>query len=332
MSTPPAPTGPDEPNGAPMGPPYEAPSVNRGMLVSVVIPAFNAERFVAETIESVAAQTYTDLEIIVVDDGSTDGTRDVVKQMQARDARVKLLGQPNSGVSVARNAGAALSRGGLLAFLDADDTLAPDSVELRVRKLAFDESFGLVHCDYQKVDANSKRIGGPQSFPNEGWILDDLLLPDGSTTVFAIGGCLVRREVFERVGGFDPELSNSADHEFYFRVARHSRIGRVPQVGMFYRVHSSNMSSDIGLLEKDLLTAFRKVDQNRLFRDSSFRSKSYGNMYLELAGSWWINGNNPWRGGRYILKSLMAYPPNIVRLLKKLWYGRSSQYAPSRRI
>ena len=92
------------------------------------------------------------------------------------------------------------------------------------------------------------------------------------------------------------------------------------------------MNSNIGLLERDLLAAYRKADQNRLFRNARFRGKCYGNMYFELAGSWWANGNNPWRGAGYILRSLVAYPPNTLRLLNKLWYGRSSHNVPSRGI
>lgn len=287
-------------------------------LISVVIPAFNAGRFLAETIQSVLGQTHECLEVIVVDDGSKDNTQQVVEGIRRSDTRIRLITQPNSGVSVARNAGASVSRGAFIAFLDADDTLAPNSLQLKLEKLVSDASLGLVHCDYQEMDAESRRYGPTHSFLKEGHVLDELLLLDEGTSFFSLSSCLMRMEIFKRAGAFDRELSNCADHEFLFRVAKLCRVGRAPHLGFYYRIHPNNMHSNIKLLEKDLVVAYEKADDYNLFRNSLFRRRCYGNMYFVLAGCWWNDEGDKWRGTRYLLRALWTYPPTVFRLARKL--------------
>ncbi|MDF2765542.1 MAG: glycosyltransferase family 2 protein, partial [Rhodospirillales bacterium] len=117
-----------------------------GPLVSVVIPAFNAERFLARTLDSVSRQTYSALEIIVVDDGSLDGTAGIVRQQAALDPRVRLIRQENAGVAAARNRGIAESDGCFVAPLDADDLWHPQKIELQLRRFEERPSAGLVYC------------------------------------------------------------------------------------------------------------------------------------------------------------------------------------------
>lgn len=286
------------------------------ILVSVIIPAYNAEKFIEETIQSVLKQTHFNLELIVVDDGSTDNTLKLVEDFCKYDKRTTLIKQENSGVSAARNAGFLACNGSYIAFLDADDVWNPKFLESTLQKLSTDKSLGLVYCDNQLIDGNSQKMqevnGG-----KEGYVLDNLLLGGEGEYIFGISGGVLKKEVIESVGGFDIDLSNCADHEFYFRVANKYKIGRVPKVGWYYRQHSNNMHYNINLLEKDTLIAYKKADKNKLFKNATFRRKCYSNMYLMLAGSWWKDGKKKMKGVRYILKSIFIYPPSIITLLKK---------------
>jgi len=287
-------------------------------LVSVIIPAYNAEKYIEETIRSVLAQTHSYLEIIVVDDGSTDKTPKLVETICKDDTRIQLIKQKNSGVSAARNKGFSISNGSYIAYLDADDLWAPNFLELTLLKFSSDISLGLVHSDYQVLNENlirSKKIYSGK----EGYILDHLLLGGEEKYIFGICGVLLKKETIEKVGGFDTDLSNGADHEFYFRVANCYKIGRVPEVTWYYRYHSNNMHSNINLFEKDVLTAYKKADEYGLFKDLRFRKECYSNIYLILAGSWWKNGKNKIKGSHYILKSIITYPPNVFKLLKKVY-------------
>lgn len=293
------------------------PATDASPLVSIIIPAFNAARFIPETIRSVAAQTHRNLEIIAVDDGSTDDTREVLRAFCEEDPRIRLIEQANSGVSAARNAGARLARGEFLGFLDADDTLPPGAVEAILRKFASDQSFGLVQSDHMTMDVHSVKDEVIYSFPKEGWVLDDLLLLSEGTSIFCVGSWLVKREIFQQSGGFDPRLSNGADHEFYFRTAKLCKFGRVPEVGFYYRMHAANMHSNVALLERDVLRAYWKADELGLFKSPWFKRRCFGNLFFVLAGSWWRDGGNKTRGGLFLLRAIIAYPPVLLRLLRK---------------
>ena len=286
------------------------------ILVSVITPAFNAEKYIKETIASVLNQTHTNFELIIVDDGSTDKTSELVEIMIKNDTRIKLVKQKNLGVSMARNTGFSISNGSYIVYLDADDIWMPDFIELTLLKFLSDESLGIVHSDYQMIDENFKKEEKTHA-SEEGNILEHLLLGGEGKSILGICGVIIKREVIELVGGFDAELSNGADLEFFFRVANRYKTGRVPKVTWYYRQHTNNMHSNINLLEKDVLTAYRKADEYKLFKNYKFRRKCYSNIYLILAGSWWKNGRNKIKGSRYIIKSILTYPPNAFKLLKK---------------
>lgn len=299
--------------------------MNAPPLVSVVVPAYNAERFLRETLESVLRQTHSHLELIVIDDGSTDGTAAIVRGLQDKDPRVTLISQMNSGVSAARNAGLVAAKGAFLAFLDADDIWIADWLDSALERFSFDRELGMVQCDFQEIDSDSRTIGSAFSFAPEGHVLDVLLKPHGQS-IFCISGVLVRREAIDLAGAFDPELSNGADHDFFFRVASRFRVGRVPRIGVHYRLHPGNMHSNVALLERDVLRTFEKADRLGLFRDATFRRECYGNMYFVLAGSWWREGRDKVKGSAYLIKSLRTHPPLILRLLGKLVAFRHSAF------
>lgn len=286
-------------------------------LVSVVIPAYKAAAYLLETAQSVLNQTYTNWELIIVDDGSPDNQATVVADIVSSNPRVQYIRQKNGGVSAARNHGYRLSKGEFLAFLDADDIWLPHNLSSKIAKFQANPSFGLVHSDMAIMDENSILTGKTKS-GKEGQLLDELLSWEG-TCVPTPSSILVKRNVLEKVGLFDLKLSNAADQEFFFRVASQYPIGRVAEVTWQYRIHNNNMHSNIAVMEKDALRAYYLAEQNNLFKSKTFRNLCFSNMYMIVGASWWGDGQNKRKGLTYLLKAVITYPPSIKKVFQKIF-------------
>jgi GT2 family glycosyltransferase len=225
-------------------------------LVSVIIPAHNASETIAVTLESLRAQTEQRWEAIVVDDGSTDATPELVAQVAAGDGRVRLLRQAWGGVSAARNAGMAQAGAGWLLFLDADDWLAPRHLERLSALLAADPALDVAH-------------GGWVRAAPDGRLSDDyfgLLAADhfpalaGSCTLATLGVALIRRGVVEEVGGFDQSYRHCADWDLWLRLARAgARFGAVRERLAFYRLRPASLSLTAENTERLLKDVLRVV-------------------------------------------------------------------------
>lgn len=220
--------------------------------VSVVIPTYNAAAFVGQAIKSVLAQTYRDVEVIVVDDGSTDQTQSILSRF---GAPVRCIRQANQGVAVARNCGIHESRGRYVAFLDADDTWLPGKLERQVAALEAYPDCAACYAAFTRVDWELRPIGISRS-PRQAATLPDLLL--NGNVIGSICTVLIERELFDRVGGFDPQLSQCADWDMWIRLAVHTAFLYVDEPLVTYRQHEANMSRDARLLETDSLRVLEK--------------------------------------------------------------------------
>lgn len=208
-------------------------------LVSIIIPTFNYARFLPEAIESALGQSYAPVEVVVVDDGSTDETPVVLAKRYA--GKVRSIRQENQGLSAARNTGIRSSRGRFLVFLDADDILVPSMVDRMVRFLqAGGPDLGLVASRMALMDESGHPLPDRHPFspePVEIRLLDLLVMNRFGCAVLA------RREVFEACGGFDPGLRASEDRDMWIRVASRFRIVRLGEVLSRIRRHGENMSA-----------------------------------------------------------------------------------------
>lgn len=286
-------------------------------LVSVIIPAYKAERFIEETITSVIKQSYTCLECIVINDGSPDKLGTIVRRLRNEDSRITYIRQENGGVSSARNHGFKLSKGEYICFLDADDIWLPNRVEKMLALFQLlTKDYGLIHSDISHIDENSKFLGIVQSGLSDRVLNDLLLLKE--CVIPAPSSIMLRRETIENIGLFNLELSNAADYEFFLRVADTCKVKRIPEVLSYYRVHSSNMSANIKLIEKDQLLAFKIAKKNNLFKNKMFKNHCYSNMYMSLAASFIVDNKMYFLGLKYLAKSIYAYPKNISNLLSKV--------------
>lgn len=203
---------------------------------TVVITCYNHGRFLAEAIESVLTQTFRPVEIIVVDDGSTDDTAAVCQ----RYPTVRTIYQDNAGLSAARNTGLGAARGDLVAFLDADDLLAPEAIATGVTALADNPAWAFVYGGHIGVDAGRRPIW--EQRPEQGAKDYESLLRRNGIGMHAT--VLYRRAVLQKVGGFDTSLRASEDYDMYLRIARDHPIGSHDRVVAEYRRHESNMSEN----------------------------------------------------------------------------------------
>jgi glycosyltransferase involved in cell wall biosynthesis len=285
-------------------------------VVSVILPAYNSAEYIAETIESVLNQSFADFELIVIDDGSTDGQADEILPFCERDQRVRYIYQTNKGVSSARNTGFNHSSGKFIAFLDADDIWLPNNLEAKMPKFD-EEDVGLVHSDAGLIDQNSKEITGKVMTGMEGNLLD-IILEWQSMVVPGPSSILVRRKVLHTIGLFDTRLSTSADYDLFIRIAAKYRISRVPIVTWKYRLHDSNMHKNIKLMEQDVLIVYKKASINNLFKTKWFENRCYSIMYMILAASWAGDEGNYFRGGYYVCLALANHPYSIVDIYKRI--------------
>ena len=215
----------------------------RQPLVSVVMPVYNGERFLAEAIESVLAQEYRRLEIIVVDDGSTDSSAAI-----AGARGVRCLRQPNRGVAAARNAGLAAARGTLIAFLDQDDVWLPHKLEVQVEFLAARPSVDLV---ISAIEIVMEPETTPLPWFNPEWGME-------VQTVVQLGAMLARRRCFEIVGEFDTRYAFASDTDWILRVRDASLVLETTgDVCMRYRMHERNSSRQEELLHREVRAAYR---------------------------------------------------------------------------
>lgn len=280
-------------------------------LVSVIIPNYNYAEYLRDAIESVRSQTYPAIEIIVVDDGSTDGSRDVLGKF---GDSITTVFQQNKGVSAARNNGAALAKGEYFAFLDADDLWLPEKVELQVAKFNENAGYGLVHVGLIEIDGNEdeirRRVDG-----GEGEVWREMLEFSRQGILGGGSGVMIRRDVFDEVGGFDERLSTSADWDLYYRISRRYAVGFVAAPLLKYRVHNSNMHANIGVMERDMVHAFEKAFNEDSPELGEIKRKAYGSLHQNLAGSYYTVGDYS-SFLKHSIRSLASNPRNIRHYLK----------------
>lgn len=216
-------------------------------LVSVVIPAYNASATLDETLRSVRSQTHNTLEIIVVNDGSTDNTGAIAKRHAAKDDRVQVVTQNNAGLAAARNEGWRRARSDLIAFLDSDDLWAPTKIERQIQALqAAGQHVGLVYCWYARIDSQSTITAAWEGARLAGHVLEQIL---AGNFVGNGSSALVRRQALIDANGFDSGLRAAGaegceDWLLQCRVAERYRFAVVPEHLIGYRYLPNNMSSN----------------------------------------------------------------------------------------
>lgn len=255
-------------------------------LISVIIPAYNAERYIAETLDSVLSQTYKNIEVLVVDDGSQDRTAAIIRSFSQRDRRVTLLQQANAGVAAARNFAIEKSRGEYIAPLDADDTWHPQKLEKQAQCLLQAEaSVGLVYAWSIYIGQESSPTGGFMSFALEGKVHAALVYCNflGSASV-----PLIRRTCLERVGYYNCQLKQDnaqgcEDRDLYLRIAEIYEFRVVPEFLIGYRKVAGTMSCNYVTMAKSHHLVLKDVQCRHSTIPARFYRWSTSNFYRYLA-------------------------------------------------
>lgn len=230
-------------------------------LVSVVVPAFNSERFLGEALKSISAQTYAPVETIVVDDGSGDGTAEVARA----HAGVTVIEQENSGPSAARNRGFAACNGTFVAFHDSDDLMTPDKLAVQVGHLLENPAVGCVLAEQELIVEE----GAELPFWVEGTKVETVMPPrppelEDEPMVHPMT-MVVRREAFELVGDFDESMRAAEDFDWMLRaVEEEVEIARLSEVLLRRRVHPDSLTQNAAASRAGLFRAFKaRIERRR---------------------------------------------------------------------
>ncbi len=280
--------------------------------VSVVVTAYNAERWIEETIRSVLAQTWRDLELVVVDDGSTDATAQIVKRY---GAPVRYLHQENQGQPAARNAGIRAARGRYVAFLDADDLWLPTKLERQMSLFEDDPDLAWCYTDAFLFDSKTGRTMQTASQANslhEGDILRPLLLAN----FIASPTPVVRRDVFEEVGYFDqaPAVRGGGgeDWDMWLRIAARHPIGLVRAPLAKYRLHHTSMTQamDLDHALRGRLGAVERAARRSPERVAGVKRRAMANVHATV-GRWALNREERSKARGFFFKALRHAPTSL---------------------
>ncbi|MFV0388976.1 MAG: glycosyltransferase family 2 protein [Pyrinomonadaceae bacterium] len=280
-------------------------------LVSVVIPAYNAVRFVNATIDSVLAQTFQDFEILAVDDGSTDNTKEI---LEAYGDKIRYLPKKNGGVSSARNYGIEKAKGKYIAFLDADDVWMPEKLEKQVALMDSKEDVGLCYVATQKVDEELNYLNSIPANAYDDYtrsLLLNLNIVSGSCS-----SAMVRHDVISQTDGFDSQFTTYADWEMWLRLSLLTNCAPINEELVKYRMVKGSMSSNPEVTKRDARGVLEKFFNLAVLPEKyrTLEKQAYSNHLMIVSGEFLHNGkvresvNCIWQG-------VKLYPQNIARPL-----------------
>lgn len=225
--------------------------------ISVIIPAYNAERTILETITSVQQQTFSDFELIVINDGSTDQTLELLYTVE--DPRLKIFSYKNGGPALARNYGISHATGEFIAFLDADDLWTRDKLELQLATLKQHSEAGVAYSWTCYMSENGELFYAGEPVLFQGNVYTQLLLRN-----FLDSGSnpLIRKQAIKSVKEFDPTLSSAEDWDFYLRLAASWPFVLVPKTQIIYRQSSRGLSSNLEMMNKYCFIVLERAFQS----------------------------------------------------------------------
>lgn len=297
-------------------------------MFSVVIPLFNKEKSVRNTILSVLNQTVADFELLVINDGSTDKSREIVAGIQ--DSRIRIMDKPNGGVSNTRNEGIKFSRNAYVAFLDADDLWEPDFLET-IRQLIAD--YPEAECYATgfacKYDAETLNVFGAK----KRGIIPDFFKQMYTGPVMNSSSVCLKKSAFEKVGYFNSGIRRGEDYDMWARIARSVSIAVTPEIKVSYRLQAENRA--MGLLHKPQelwlwhipSESYRDNDEKRFYRRFLHRQVLEYLIKGKFNWSWQIAAQNwntaSWYSYFFLPASIQSRQlASWVKLLRKRFFGK----------
>ncbi|MCG6137601.1 MAG: glycosyltransferase family 2 protein [Nostoc sp. LLA-1] len=277
--------------------------------VSVIIPAYNAMQYLPETISSVLQQTFSDFEVLIIDDGSSDNIKEWV--LNLTDKRVKLISQTNQGVSVARNTGINQAKGEYIAFLDADDLWYATKLEKQIRCLDNNPEIGLVHSWMAVINEEGKATGKFMNSDAEGDVWKQIV----EKNTVACSSVMVRRCCFQRWGMFLPRQNECPvdveDWEMWIRIAAHYPFAVIKEPLILYRQHTNSTSKNW----RSIQTAYRIVIEKAFSTAPPellyLKKRSYGHANLRLAWKCLENRERDYIQAQNFQQQALIYYPQL---------------------
>ena len=293
--------------------------------VSVIMPAFNCRRFVREAVESIVAQTFSDFEFIIIDDGSTDGTTDELKSLAATDPRIRLISRPNTGYTKALIEAMSIATATLIARMDADDVSLPDRLAVQVAKFDAEPDLVLLGGSFTFIDDAGRRIKRFDP-PTDHAQLDHLAYTGGNPFCHPL--VMFRRDMYNRVGGYDPDFEPSEDIDLWLKLAEVGRVSCLPDMLLLYRQHAGSVSEQ---RQKKQIERIRAACEAAAIRrgvepqvvDRPWRPVGTRRSRFEHAMrfGWWCYGSGTRDGAiHYAWSSIRLYPWKLGAW-KLLYYG-----------
>jgi glycosyltransferase involved in cell wall biosynthesis len=255
-------------------------------LVSVIIPAFNAEAYIRRTIDSVLGQTYKRIEILVVDDGSTDRTAEIVKSIAEKDLRISLFQQQNAGVADTRNLAIQEAKGEYIANIDADDIWYPENIEKQMKQMLIaGPTVGVVYAWSVVIDENDLLTGEFLSSHIEGEVYRELVY---KYFVGNASASLIRRACFDKVGAYNTEFKNlnaqgCEDWDLHLRIAESYQFRVVPRFLIQYRQKAGSMSADFQPMARSHALILKDVSRRHPEIHPRIYRWSFSSFHMRLA-------------------------------------------------
>lgn len=280
-------------------------------LVSVIIPVRNGEKLISGTLASACTQTYSRIEIIVVDDGSTDQTSAIVEKAIRQDARIRLFRRPPSGLPATRNFAIAEARGDLIAPLDGDDLWHPQKIEKQVHAMQQSPAIGLVYCwtvDIDELDFVIPPVRRKRSV--EGRVLTDVIANAG--IIESGSNPLIRRSCLEAIGGYDGQMVFGAeDWKMSLALAEICEFAVVCEHLVGYRQSSTTMSKNIAAMQQAFETVAQWIEDRWPNTPNSIKRQMHYNMNAYLAHQA-LSKDKITTALRYQINGHWAYPPSLL--------------------
>jgi glycosyltransferase involved in cell wall biosynthesis len=275
-------------------------SANNNPCVTVIVPVYNSVHLLPAALETVFNQTFQDFEIILIDDGSTDGSLELLKTYESR---ARVLTQTNSGASSARNKGIAMAHGEFIAFLDSDDLWDPKKLEMQVAVFRENPETGVCFTDCLYFDATKEWDGNFRRYPNLNGMVFDALLVDHFVSTSAV---MVRHDCLKDVGVFDETLIGCEDYNLYLRLAQKYPYRFIPEPLVKLRCHEGNLSNNLPQMCRDEISNLDKIAEmfpemeipkNKIKSDIFFR---FGQYYFDA---------NDFRSAKKAFRAAIKFKP-----------------------
>lgn len=289
--------------------------------VSILMPVYNGEQYLLETIESALAQTYKNFELLIVNDGSTDNSKSIISAYLS-NPKIRYFEQQNAGVAAARNLALRNANGKYIGFLDQDDLWLPDKLSTQIEFLETNQEIAFVHSRQDYIQADGAPIA---DYPKD-WVSD--LHGKCFTELFkrnriAVLTVLLRKNVIDDIGFFNETVSRADDYELWLRICSKYPIGFQYKKLALYRCHDTNASHDYIKMEQAELNAletlYKKNKEAFVFIDKNTLNNRFSKLHTEVANGFFWQKNNYGFALRHYLKALYFKPIDWKNIKQAFW-------------